>query len=256
MKNYDLMESISSVDEELLQECETAKYTHRPTVYKVVLAAALVALLSISAFAANRLFVDVSDGEIVSHTFHMQSLDAQWNVIREKDSNGYILTAEIDTYEDVPMKLVKPYLPVVPESWECAGAANGKYNGEIGMVSVSWSYEEDGQEYKVSYRQESAGVYNTKGDGSVWWITDVPDDVTMVGMDATIGEAPVYQVDVSASEHTWSHPSYAHRMIFWSDGYSIFMLQVPQNWQEEQIYEMMCSLTLQENIEAALSNLE
>ena len=158
--------------------------------------------------------------------------------------------------KDTPMKLIKPYLPQIPENWKCAGAANAKYNDEIGMVSVSWSYEEDGQEYKVSYRQESTGVYNAKEDGEVWWITDVPQDVTMTGKTTKLGEASVYRVDVSGSAYTWSHPSYAHSLIFWSDGYSIFMLQIPQYWQETQIYELMCSLALQTDIETAIRNLQ
>lgn len=256
MKTYELMESISAVDEEMLLECETTKYTRRPTVYRIFLAAAIIALLSVTVFGASRLFMKVHEGEIVPHTFHMEIPAAQWNVTYEEEHNGYLLTAEIDTYEDVPMKLVRPYLPKVSANWECAVAANAKYNDEIGMVNVSWIYVEDGQEYKVSYRQESAGVYNAKEDGCVWWITDVPDDVTMSGKVTTISEAAVYRVDVSSSKYAWSHPSYAHSLIFWSDGYSIFMLQIPQHWQEARIYEMMCSLTLQENIEVAISNLQ
>lgn len=255
MKTYELMESISAVDEELLLECETAKYTRRPTVYRILLAAAIIALLSVTAFGTSRLFSKVHKGDIVPHTFHTEIPAEQWNVAYEEKNHGYILTAKIDTYEDVPMKLVRPYLPKVSENWKCAGAASAKYNDEIGMVGISWTYVENGQEYKVSYRQESAGVYNKKEDGCVWWITDVPDDVTMTGKVTNIGDAAVYRVDVSGSKYTWSHPSYAHSLIFWSDGYSIFMLQIPQNWQEAQIYEMMCSLALQGDIEWAINNL-
>lgn len=256
MKSYELLESISCVDEALLMECEGAKYTRKPTAYKFLLAAAIVALLSVTAFGASRLFVDVDGGEIVPHTFQMQSLDAQWNVAYEAEREGYILTAQIDTYEDAPINLVKPYLPRVPENWECAGAANAKYDGKLGMIGVTWTYEENGQAYEVFYRQESAYSYNHRGDGEVWWITDVPDDVTMTGKNIKIGDAPVYQVDVSASTHTWGYPAYAHRMIFWSDGYSIFQLRVPQYWSSERVFELMCSLTLHEDIETVIGNLQ
>lgn len=256
MKSFDMMEAVSFVEEDLLRESETATYARRPMAFKVLLAAAVIALLSVSAFAASRLFVDVGDGQIVPHTFQMQSLDAQWNVIREAEVGGYILTAQIDTCENVPMQLTKAYLPEVPENWVCAGAANAKYDGQVGMIGITWSYEEAGQEYEVFYRQESAGVYNTKDDGEVWWITDVPDDVTMTGKNVKIGDAPVYQVDVSGSASTWSHPSYAHRMIFWSDGYSIFQLRVPQYWSSERICELMRSLTPHEDIETVLSNMD
>ena len=255
MKSFDMMEAVSFVEEDLLKESETATYARRPMAFKVLLAAAVIALLSVSAFAASRLFVDVGDGQIVPHTFQMQSLDAQWNVTREAEVGGYILTAQIDTCENVPMKLTKAYLPEVPENWECAGAANAKYDGQVGMIGITWTYEENGQAYEVFYRQESAYSYNHRGDGEVWWITDVPDDVTMTGKNVKIGDAPVYQVDVSASTHTWGYPAYAHRMIFWSDGYSIFQLRVPRYWSSERIYELMCSLTMHEDIETVIGNL-
>lgn len=256
MKSYDLMEAVSFVEEDLLQESETAVYARRPVAFRILLAAAIITLLSVSVFAASRLFVDVQDGQIVSHTFHMKSLDAQWNVVQETEIDGYLLTAQIDTFEDVSMKLAKPYLPKVPEDWECTGAASAKYDDQIGMVGITWTYEENGQEYRVFYRQESAYTYNAQGDGEVWWITDVPDDVTMVGKNIKIGDVPVYQVDVSRSENTWSHPSYAHRMIFWSDGYSIFQLQIPQYWSQERICQLMYSLTLHEDIQMALNSLQ
>ncbi len=255
MKNYELLESIGFVDEELLHECETAKQTRRPIAFKVLLVAAIIAMLSITAVAANRLFADVYGGEIVPHSFTVKTLDANWNVTYEQACAGYILTAKIDTFTDVPMKLLYPYLPAIPEDWECSGAANAKYNDEIGMVGISWTYTEADQEYEVFYRQESAYIYNTCDD-RVWWITDIPDDVTMTGESATIGEASVYLVKVSESKHAWSHPSFAHNMIFWSDGYSIFQLRVPQYWSEDRVYALMCSLTLQDNIEIALNNLE
>ncbi len=107
MKTYELMESISAVDEEMLLECETAKYARRPTVYKILLVAAIIALLSITAFGTSRLFAKVHEGKIVPHTFHVESLVAQWNVTYKEECKGYILTAEIDTYEGVSLKQSK-----------------------------------------------------------------------------------------------------------------------------------------------------
>lgn len=256
MNHYELLESINFIDEDLLLECESAKHTRRPVVFKALLVAAMIAVLSITAVAANRFFADVGSGDVVPHTFHIKTMDADWNVTKEEIRNGYVLTAKIETVQAVPAKLKYPYLPVVSEEWECSGAANGKYNGEIGMVGISWTYMEDGQKYKVFYRQESAYLYNVRDDDSIWLLDDVPEDVTLDGEVVTIGDASVYRVSATASEHSWSQPSYAHNMIFWSDGYSIFQLQVPQYWSDDRVYELMCSLTLQENMEAAITNLK
>ena len=65
MKRYQLLESIGSVDEELLEQAETARYTRRSPVFKVLLVAAIVAMLSMSVVAAQSLFADVDDGELV-----------------------------------------------------------------------------------------------------------------------------------------------------------------------------------------------
>ncbi len=256
MNQYDLLKSFGSVDEELLLECESGTYTRRPTVFKALLVAAIIAVLSVTAFAANRLFVDISSGDVVPHTFHIESLDADWNVVHEESRDGYVLTAKIDTIRDATIKLAYPYLPVISIDWECSGAANATYDGEIGMVAITWTYMEDGREYEVFYRQESAYLYNTRDDESIWLLDDVPEDVTLEGEVVSIGDASVYRVTATASEHQWSQPSYAHNMIFWSDGYSIFQLQVPQYWSDDRVYELMCSLTLQGDMETAISNLK
>ena len=59
MMKYKLLESIGAVDDELLQEAETARYTRRFPAFKVLLVAAIVAILSISVVAAQSLFADV-----------------------------------------------------------------------------------------------------------------------------------------------------------------------------------------------------
>lgn len=53
----------------------------------------------------------------------------------------------------------------------------------------------------------------------------------------------------------YDYYTFPHSLIFWSDGYSIFQLDVPQHWEEARIYELMCSLTLQDDIGTAISNL-
>ena len=256
MSNYQLLESIGSVDEDLLQECETAKFVRKSLTFKVLLVAAIIATLSITAAAVQYLFTDVNGGELVPVVFKLYIPDSEWKVYESRESPGYRVDADIETFEDVPMKLLYPYLPTVPDDWECTGAANGKYDGEIGMVGITWTYVEDGEEYEVFYRQESAYFYNTREDHTVWWLDNLPEDVTVTGQTISIGDASVYRVEVSGSKDTRRFYSYGRSLIFWSDGYSIFQLAVPAYMTDAQIYELMCSLTLQDNMEAALKNLK
>lgn len=255
MMKYKLLESIGSVDEELLQECETAKYARRSVTFKVLLVAAIIAMLSVTAAAAQFLFADVNGGEVIATPFHIETLDAEWNVVAQRETAGYCLEADIETVKDAPIYLAYPYLPAVPDEWECTGATHAKYNDRIGVAGVTWSYVDGGSKYEVFYRQESAYFYNTRETPTVWWLTDMPADVTVTGQPAAIGEASVYRVTVSGTKSDPNFPSYAQTLIFWSDGYSIFLLQVPQSMPESQIYELMCSLTLQEDMEAALKGL-
>ncbi len=263
MKNYELLEAIGSVDEDLLEECEATLPARKRPGLKIMLVAAIVVMLSITACVAVKKHLDyqpVTGGEVVPAPFLMIRSNGDFTIIWEesiweRSSPGVRITAEIDTVQDVPMKLLYPYLPVVPEDWACSDAGNAKYDGEIGMVGIEWTFQEDGKEYQVFYRQESASFYNKRVDHAVWWMDHLPEDVTVTGQATTIGDAPVYRVEVSGSKDR-NFYTYDRSLIFWSDGYSIFQLDVPQYWEESRIFELMCSLTLQEDMEAALSKLD
>lgn len=256
MTNYKLLESIGAVDDELLQECETATFTRKTVVFKVLLVAAIIAMLSVTALAVQQfLFTDVTGGELEPAEFKIYVTNSDWKVERIGTKSGYLVNATIETFDDVPMKLLYPYLPAIPESWVCSGAGNGKYDGEIGVFGVEWTYEQDGEEYKVFYRQESAHFYNSREAKTVWWLDHLPEDVTVTGRATTILDAKVYRVEITGSaDPNWYN--YDRSLIFWSDGYSIFQLDVPAYYTDEAIYTLMSSLTLQQDIETALKNLK
>lgn len=255
MNNYKLLESIGAVDDELLQECETATFARKSVAFKVLLVAAIIAMLSVTALAVQQfLFTDVSGGELQPAEFKIYVTNSDWKVEQIGTKPGYLVNATIETFDDVPMKLLYPYLPAIPENWVCSGASNGKYDGEIGVFGVEWTYAQDGKEYQVFYRQESAHFYNAREAKTIWWLDHLPEDVTVTGRATTILDVKVYRVEISGSaDRNWYN--YDRSLIFWSDGYSIFQLDVPQYWDENRIFELMCSLTLQADIEAALSNL-
>lgn len=255
MTGMDILHCLNDVDDQLLLECESEVRRRKSLPFKVVLiAAAVICLLSITALAVKFVFTDVTDGELKAAQFKMTMTDSQWNVVEIGTKPGYLVNATIETLDDVPMYLIKPYLPVVPDDWTCNGAANAKYDGRIGVVGANWNYWFDNTEYEVFYRQESAYFYNSREEKTVWWLDHLPKDVTVTGAATKIVDASVYRVEVSASADP-NFYTYARSLIFWSDGYSIFQLAVPQYWSDELIYEMMCSLTLQQDIENALKNL-
>ena len=260
MKNFQLLESIGSVDEELLEQAENARYTRRSPVFKVLLVAAIVAMLSVSVVAAQSLFADVDDGDVVEKVFTITTVDSDFVLgegERQHQYRGYTICADIETAKDVPMKLLYPYLPDVPEDWKCIGAAHAKYDGEYGVVGITWEFERNGEMYEVFYRQESAYFYNTSEDRHVWDITHVPEDMTVSGRVEMLGDAKVYRVFLSGTnaKNTIYQP-YSQSLIVWSDGYSIFLLQVPEVMSDEEIFTLMCSLKLcTSDLHYALSHL-
>lgn len=258
MKKYQLLESIGSVDEELLEQAESARYTRRSPVFKVLLVAAIVAMLSMSVVAAQSLFADVDDGELVPKTFKITSVDSEYELGEDYTFAGYTIRADIDTAKDVPMKLLYPYLPTVPEDWKCIGAAHAKYNDDYGVIGITWEFERDGEMYEVFYRQESAYFYNTSVDQHVWDVTNVPEDMTVTGQVEMLGEAKVYRVFLSGTaQKNTIYQRYAQSLIVWSDGYSIFLLQVPDVMSDTEIFDLMCSLELcNSDLGAALSSLQ
>lgn len=257
MMKYELLESIGSVDDQLLEQAETARYTRRSPVFKVLLVAAIVAMLSMTVIAAQSLFADVDGGEVVPKTFKISSVNSEYELDEVHEHFGYNIHADIDTVQDVPMKLLYPYLPSVPEDWKCIGSAHARYDGEYGVMGISWEFERDGEMYEVFYRQESAYFYNTSEDQYVWSVTNVPEDMTVSGRVEMLEEAKVYRVFLSgtAEKNTIYHP-YGQSLIFWSDGYSIFLLQVPDVMSDEEIFDLMCSLELcTSDLHYALSHL-
>lgn len=261
MKKHQLLESIGAVDEELLEQAETAHYKRRSPVFKVLLVAAIVAMLSVTAIAAQSLFADVDDGELVEKTFTIKTVNSSYELGDPEQQHqyfGYTISADIETVQDVPMKLLYPYLSDVPEDWVCIGAAHAKYDDEYGVIGITWEFKRDGETYEVFYRQESAYFYNTSENRHVWDITHVPDDVTVSGRVEMLGDAKVYRVFLSATEkkNTIYQP-YAQSLIVWSDGYSIFLLQVPEVMSDEEIFDLMCSLKLcTSDLHYALSHLK
>ena len=153
MMRYKLLESIGSVDDDLLQECENAKYVHKSLTFKVLLTS-----------------------------------DADWNVVEDRKTAGYRLEAVIETVQDAPMKLVYPYLPTVPDDWKWSEIGSAKYDGKYGMIGITWIYTQERTEYKVFYRQESVYFYNARETPTVWDLLDVPEDVVVTGEAASIGE--------------------------------------------------------------------
>lgn len=260
MKNFQLLESIGSVDEELLEQAENARYTRRSPVFKALLVAAIVAMLSVSVVAAQSLFADVDDGDVVEKVFTIATVDSDFVLgegERQHQYRGYTICADIETAKDVPMKLLYPYLPDVPDDWKCIGAAHAKYDGEYGVVGITWEFERNGEMYEVFYRQESAYFYNTSEDRHVWDITHVPEDMTVSGRVEMLGDAKVYRVFLSGTnaKNTIYQP-YSQSLIVWSDGYSIFLLQVPDIMSDEEIFDLMCSLKLcPSDLHYALSHL-
>ena len=111
--------------------------------------------------------------------------------------------------------------------------------------------------YEVFYRQESAYFYNVSEDRHVWDITHVPEDMTVSGRVEMLGDAKVYRVFLSGTnaKNTIYQP-YSQSLIVWSDGYSIFLLQVPDIMSDEEIFDLMCSLKLcPSDLHYALSHL-
>lgn len=260
MMKIKLLESIGSVDEELLEEAETARYTRRSPIFKVLLVAAIVAMLSMSVMAVQSLFADVDDGEVVAKTFTIATVNSEYELgepERQHQYFGYTIRADIETVKDVPMKLLYPYLPTVPEDWKCIGSAHARYDGEYGVMGITWEFERDGGKYEVFYRQESAYFYNSSDDQHVWDITHVPEDMTVSGRVEMLGDAKVYRVFLSAtSKKNTIYQPYAQSLIVWSDGYSIFLLQVPEVMTDEEIFDLMCSLRLcTSDLHYALSHL-
>jgi hypothetical protein len=152
MKKEQLLEAIGEVDEQLLLQSEQVCHTGKKTIRRLLLVAAAVGLLAITAAAGVGLMSrPIGETEIIlGETIAPFYMDAQGNII-PSGVEGIKIAMEVAVDAEVPTYLEEIYHLDMSEEWEWSGGGGG-----MGLYTYfSWSkcWEQEGKPGEVRLHQ-------------------------------------------------------------------------------------------------------
>lgn len=249
MKKEELFVAIGGVDEALLAMCKE-RPGKRGYLSKLLLIAALIALLTVSATAAVTTYyksLPINDSQLLPGFRHVM-----------EDYNDYAVILDYELEESMPQELKTVYLPLIPEDWKRIGGTWGPLEGDLIMFSIQWKdpswIEKDFGEPEdvlgwqdagwVEFEQKSLG-YLEENSQYIDVLADVPEDVEVTGDEQQLGDYWVYVLRTSAFERESGFEYYmpcGETRVYWCDGESMFILRCPAWMEMSQILELMESL--------------
>ena len=251
MKREDLLEAMSFISEDVLQETETKPRFSGKVIGKLILIAATVAALAISVAAATGLFsrpigeVGIVENETVA-PFEM---DEDGNIILG-GVKGQKVTMQVEIDPDAPGTLEEIYHIEPAAPWESAGGAS---SGSL-YIYYTWDkyWEVEGKPGRLRLHQSTTSNYieSVSGENVVDLLRGLPADtklttekVTMAGMEMlklTIPELPGYD---EGKGHLFC--AGGETRLYWSDGRYLLQLDYPYWVTDGEAEEILKTLSCQ-----------
>ncbi|MBQ7344778.1 MAG: hypothetical protein IJW45_01790 [Oscillospiraceae bacterium] len=235
MNREKLFEAIGQVDERLLAGAEVQK-KYRRLGWKVALVAAVVAGLTVTAVAAPAIRNALFGGKVeTDDTMWITPTDPADGSSYEISSHEVTLAVDMDA--DAPKTIGTYYLPRVPEGMEqVAGHILGD---PLGSVTQFW------------WIQDTVGDIHfvQKAGGSLQ-----PEDLRE-SVSTSYGTIPEAELRTFAGIQGYLIDALpigdglvGDRIFFWSDGQYLFRLEVPYEYTDDQLEEMVASVQPVEDI--------
>lgn len=229
MKNTDILYAISAVDDELIENSEKKKRSGGRAKIGLALAAALVLLFSVTAVAAAKFFSTVNEGEVV----FMEALGGY-------SGDHYSIRFNIDVAEDSDQFLHDYYVPTYleeNENWtDCGGEASETFNIMV--------YDNYGENLYAIFTQYPA--WNYDNGASIGY--GVPAGTEVLEGSFIIDGEKLFCVEFQPCDDGFRGDPFGTRVIFWSDGYNMFLLETRLNMDEDIVREIIRSIEKAEDI--------
>lgn len=230
MTNRDLYQSIGEVSDAFLLECESRSSRLSP---RFALIAAVIALmLTACAPAAIQTFTALKNGTI-------NKTDIQY-----KGKDMYVVNAQFEISPDAPTSIEEIYLPT--------GMLEYTQGSSYTLKDWAFSlrcYAGGGRESELFFLQNAFSEEERSGNPllvqELYFDENDPPEI----LQKTYGEIQAWEYLYDL--HNLGGPSipedpYTFRNILWSDGIYFYFFQFPVDWTEEQISQMLSSLSLLE----------
>lgn len=244
MKTEKLFEAIGNLEDAMIAETELIKESRNGRIgWKVALVAAVVAGLAVTAAAAPLIRNALKGGK-------METEDTVWlSPTDPVDGTSYEMrhheiTLEVEFNEDAPGSIENYYItPEIPDEFT-------QYLGHVMKdgVCTQFGWIVEGSDRDICFYQWAGGC-DALEDALTVNVTTAPDVVpehglrTFAGIQGYLVEGPTLG------------RNYGEREFYWSDGDYLFCLQVPCDFTDAQLEEMVASVRPVEDITPYLSTM-
>ncbi len=242
MKSETLLETIGNLEEDILMEKGRSAGTVRKLGWRVALIAAVVAGLALTAAAAPLIRNALKSAEVQSdESAYFMPTNPDNGESPQVQKHNVVL--EVDILADAPARIQDYYVvSQVPAEFE-------QYLGHVYkdqmLASFGWLDNETGRQ--IFFTQVAGNACQPEDYAvSIW--TD-PGEKPACGM-CTLGEI---QGCLMEQETIGNLPG--KRIFYWSDGEYLFYLEVPADYSDTQLEEIIASIQPVEDITPHLSTM-
>lgn len=288
MKQEELLRAIGALDESMLLESEGRFPRPKRLLWRVMIAAALIGIMAVTAAAVGNLFLDLNHSpsslekqDITWVNYAINEDGTPGEELARDSQSGILIRLEIPTNPDAPILLGNAYVPTVPDHWVSCGTGFATTDRMLSQFTLIWepSADEDGivdsvigpvcsVEDTVSYHQYSAYFYNKEVGGKhvLDVLSTIPDRVEVNSQIVTLGGISMLRVDIPAFSLTIEdqlqtnsislYMASGETRLYWSDGNSIFDLVCPGWMEDSEIEAILNTLHPVEDIESYLKTFQ
>lgn len=249
MKREDLLEAIGNVDESLLAESEELTMGRKtPALWRLAVAAAVLALTTVTAFAAARLLSRPVEGGAIVTEGTVSPVSFVRGDIYPEPQVGLKVVMEVEVDEDAPRTLEEIFHLKLEGAWTEHFRSSGGNGFEYNEHTAVWKMAEKTGEVRLKQTAVSGYVNGVNGKNVVDCLLELPLDTAVTAEVVTLAQRQLLKVTIPAVElEGYADQSVAYyrdgeTRLYWSDGRYLFRLDYPVWVSEAEAEEMLQSL--------------
>ena len=223
MTEREIISAMEFIDEKYIEESEKVSKRSFKAKTSLLIAAALLLLFSVTAVAAASFFNTVNSGKLV----FMEAVGGY-------SGDSYQIKFDIEVAEDSDHMLHDYYVPmylVKNEAWtDCGGEAGKTYN--------IMTFDNYGENLFAIFFQYPAWNY----DNGASIAYNVPAGTEVSETVFEIDGEELYCIEFQPCFDGYRGDPFGTRVVFWSDGYNMFVLETRLNTDSEVVREIIRSV--------------
>lgn len=249
MKNHQLLDAIGGIDESILAEAEAKPAATKRLTPRLILIAAVVCLLAVTAYAATELLSKpIHSSEIVTgETVFPFTMDKEGNIVMEGVS-GLKVTMDVEINPDAPDWIRELYVLDPGEGWVHKGGGSSGSRYEIATKFTTW--EKPGQPGELRLDQSVVDFYrnHTYGEKCVDTLPKLSEADGVTVKTVIVGNIEALKVTIPALPN-YTGTDYCHggeTRLYWTDGNYMLHLDYPYWVTDAQAEAMLQAITVQQ----------